>query len=214
MNVAFGAKAGPLATVGLQIITLDQAIQLATGVYGWYKAKERTQSLTQLLSAKGASLVSTSTFDRPIYAECRQQRGKVLSVVSQEGSATSTALPKAPTANPDDPSQACLRALTTGLLCFFDVDATTSILAELIPFALLQLEQEDTTVKIDGPLLTGLRQYVVAVAAEEDSNMIRTDLLELASNYQAQLTEMQLEDALHCDSVDLCEAPLIIGTMK
>ena len=94
-----------------------------------------------------------------------------------------TELPKASTVAPEDPSQACLRALTTGLLFFSNTDATTSILAELIPGALLQMEQEDVTIKIDGPVLTGLRQHVVAVAAEEDSNTIRTELLEIASNH-------------------------------
>ena len=34
MDLAFDAKAGALAQVGLHIITLDQAIQLATGAYG------------------------------------------------------------------------------------------------------------------------------------------------------------------------------------
>ena len=34
MDLAFNAKAGPLAQIGLHIITLDQAIQLATGAYG------------------------------------------------------------------------------------------------------------------------------------------------------------------------------------
>ena len=125
-----------------------------------------------------------------------------------------TELPKASTAAPEDPSQACLRALTTGLLLFSNTDATTSILAELIPGALLKMEQENVTIKIDGPVLTGLRQHVVAVAAEGDSNTIRTELLEIVSNHQARFTGISLELVLRFDSVDACEAPLVIGCMK
>ena len=214
MNVAFRARCGPLEQVGLQIIGLDQAIQLATGAYGWYKAKERTQSLTQLLSTKGASLVSTSSFDKRVYVEYRSQRGQLLGVVIQNSSVASTTLPIASTAIPDDPGHACLRALTTGLLCFFKTDATVSILAELIPHALLQLEQEDTTINIEGPLLTGLRQYVIAIAAEEDSNTVRTELLQLATGYQERLSSFTLRESLEWDSVDKCEAVCIIGFLK
>ena len=214
MDLAFNARAGPLAQIGVHILTLDQVVQLMTGAYGWYKARERTRSLSQLLDAKGAHLVNTSSFDKRVYTQCRGEQGQILGVVVQEGTATSTKLPKASTANPEDPNQACLRALTTGLLCFFNTDATTSILAELIPVALLQMEQEDVTIQIDGPVLTGLKQYVTAVQTEEDSNTIRTELLELASNHQARFVGISLEDVLHCDSLDLCEAPYVIGCMK
>lgn len=214
MNVAFKLNAGPLATIGLQIVSSDQAIQLATGAYGWYKAQGRARSLTQLLSAKGANLVSTSAFDRRIYTECRSQQGQVLGVVVQDGEVQSTELPDASTASPEDSSQACLRALTTGLLCYFDADATTLILAELIPYALLQMEQEGVAFEMEGPLLTGLKQYVKAVAAEEDSNTFRSHLLELASSFQSRLTGISLEDTLSVSAVDMCEAPLILGFLK
>ncbi|KAL2046166.1 hypothetical protein N7G274_001613 [Stereocaulon virgatum] len=121
MDLAFNARAGPLAQVGVHILILDQVVQLATGAYGWYKARERTQSLSQLLEAKGAHLVNTSSFDKRVYTQCRDEQGQVLGVVVREGIATSTKLPKASTANPEDPNQACLRALTTGLLCFFSI---------------------------------------------------------------------------------------------
>ena len=214
MNVAFKIDAGPLATIGLQIFSLDQAIQLASGAYGWYKAQGRTQSLTQLLSAKGASLVSTSAFDVPTYLECRSQSGQVLGVVVQDGEILSTELPEACTARPRDPSQACLRALTTGLLCFFNANATTLILAELIPYAMLQMNQEGVTIKMEGPLLTSLKQCVEATATEEDSNTIRTDLLEIVSNHQAPLANISLEDTLYTNAIDMCEAPLILGFLK
>jgi hypothetical protein len=214
MELAFNVNAGPLAQIGIQIVTLDTAVQLAIGAYGWYKARERSQSLIQLLSAGGVNLVSTSSFNKDIYNRNRQHQGQVLGVVIQNGGVTSTGLPKASTAINEHAGQACLRALTTGILCFYSVEATTSILAELIPFALLQLEQEDATVKMEGPLFTGLKQYVSAIAVEEDSNTYRTHLLQVTSNHQAQFAGVTLNQILACDSTDIIETPLVIGCLK
>src|SRR5271154_1279654 len=173
MELAFNVNAGPLSQIGVQIVTLDAAVQLAIGAYGWYKARERSHSLSQLLSARGGNLISTSSFNKDVYNRNRQHQGQVLGVVVQNGAVVSTELPKASTAINEHAGQACLRALTTGILCFYSVDATTSILSELIPFALLQLEQEDAVVKMEGPLFNGLKQFVSAIAVEEDSNTYR-----------------------------------------
>lgn len=214
MELAFNVKAGPLAQIAIQIVTLDTAVQLAIGAYGWYKARERSQSLIQLLSASGGDLISTSSFNKEVYNGNRQHQGQVLGVVVQNGGVVSAELPKASTAISGHAGQACLRALTTGILCFYSVEATTSILSELIPFALLQLEQEDTTVKMEGPLLTGLKQYVSAIAVEEDSNTYRTHLLQVTSNHQAQFAGVTLTQILACDSTDVIESPLVIGCLK
>lgn len=215
MNLSFSAKAGPLATIGFQLITLDQALQLATGAYGWYKARERTQSLAQLMTAKGASLVSTSTFSKQVYAANRITRSEMIGVVLQEGTFRSTALPKACTGLSDDPGVACLRALATGLLSFYSVDATTSLLADLIPTSLVQLDQDDAEVEFTGPLLAGLRQYVAAVAAEEDSDKFRSHLIDTRSRSQKELFQSEPPGVLFSDSsTDNIEAPVILGCLR
>ena len=118
MELGFNVKnVGPLANIGLQIITLDQVVQIAIGAYGWYKGRERSQSLATLLATKGATLVSTSTFDKRSYHHYRTDHDNMLGVVVQKGCSKSIPLPEASTGFTDDPGQACLRALTTGLLC-------------------------------------------------------------------------------------------------
>jgi hypothetical protein len=214
MELAFNVNAGPLAQIGIQILTLDTAVQLAIGAYGWYKARERSHSLTQLLSARGGSLISTSSFNKDVYNRNRQHQGQVLGIIVQNGAVVSTELPKASTAINEHAGQACLRALSTGILCFYNVDATTSILSELIPFALLQLEQEDAVVNMEGPLFNGLKQYVSAIAVEEDSSTYRTHLLHVASNHQAQFTSVALNEILACDSTEVIESHLVIGCLK
>ena len=40
MSIAVNLKGGPFSQVGLEIVSLATAYQLATGLYGWYKARE------------------------------------------------------------------------------------------------------------------------------------------------------------------------------
>ena len=167
MNLSFRVKnAGPLTNIGLEIISLDTAIHLATGAYGWFKAHERSKSLAQILSANGGELVATSSFNLTAYRDARPYHGVMQGVVVQRGFLDQTPLPKASTAVPSDPGVACLRALTTGILCYFDIDTTVAMLQELIPYALIQMEQEGSVMEILGPLLAGLKQWVLAVATE------------------------------------------------
>ena len=118
MSLAFAVNAGPLAQVGLEIASLPAAYQLATGAYGWFKARERSKSLQELLSVSGGQLVSTSSFNLTLYKDIRTNHTAMQGVVVQDQKVQTTTLPKGSTAIPDNPGAACLRALTTGLLCF------------------------------------------------------------------------------------------------
>ena len=74
-NLSLGVtvSSGPLSQVSIEVISLRTAIQLATGAYGWFKGSERSQSLTQLLSANRAQLKSTSSFSLGRYTGLREE---------------------------------------------------------------------------------------------------------------------------------------------
>jgi hypothetical protein len=63
--------------------------------------------------------------------------------------------------------------MTTGLLCLYNIHDTTRVLADIIPFGMLQPDQEDEIPAFEGPLLSSLRDWVTSVAAEEDCNTYR-----------------------------------------
>jgi len=127
---------------------------------------------------------------------------------------TTTSLPKASTATPDHAGLACLRASTTGLLCFYSVDATAAILSHLIPFVLLQFNQEDINLKMEGPLLSSLEQFASTISIEEDSDTFRTCLLDQASNHQFQLTGAALTEILDRDPIRSDDLMWTIGCLK
>ena len=47
------------------------------------------------------------------------------------------------------------------------------ILQYLIPFALVQLHQEDIAMEFEGPLLASFKHWVFAIMAEDDSDTFR-----------------------------------------
>ncbi len=178
------------------------------------QVRERSQSFIQLPSASVGGLISTGSFHKDVNNGNRQHQGQVLGVVVQNDRVVSTELLKASRAIREHAGQSCLWALKTGLLCSYSLEATKSILSELIQFALLPLDQEDAKVKMEGPLFTGLKQYVSAIAVEEDSNAYRTHPLQATSNLLAQFTSATLSGVLACDSPDVFEPPLVIGCLK
>lgn len=138
MELGFSvSRAGPLSQISVQLLTLDTAVHLATGAYGWWKARERSASFADLIAIDGGHLVSTSSFSLVQYTYNRRQ-GLVQGSYVQDGRLQLVGLPKASTAVPDDAGLACLRALTTGLLCIYSVEATVTILTDLIPYGLMQ----------------------------------------------------------------------------
>ena len=124
MSVAVNLERGPFSQIGLEIVSLATAYQLATGAYGWWKARERSQSLTELLTVSGGELVSTSSFNLSMYRKIRTHHSMVQGVVVQDHEVQRTELPKASTAIPDHPGTACLRALAAGLTCLFALETT------------------------------------------------------------------------------------------
>ena len=214
MSLAFAVNAGPLAQVGLEIASLPAAYQLATGAYGWFKARERSKSLQELLSVSGGQLVSTSSFNLTLYKDIRTNHTAMQGVVVQDQKVQTTTLPKGSTAIPNNPGAACLRALTTGLLCFYETEAIVEILQDLIPYALVQLNQDDTTLEIEGALLASLRQWVSAVALEEDSDMFRKFMLETVAAQLSKTTGAEIDDLIDMDHTSFNELPFIIGVLK
>ena len=214
MSIAVNLKGGPFSQVGLEIVSLATAYQLATGLYGWYKARERSQSLTDLLSVSGGELVSTSSFNVSLYRRTRSQHSMVHGVVVQDRKVQRTELPKASTAIPDHPGTACLRALTAGLLCMFAHDTTVEILQDLIPFALVQLHQDDTTIEFEAALLASLRHWVSAVMAEEDSDIFRDHMQQEINLKQSKLTGMASEEIMSFEYNNNNDLAYVIAVLR
>jgi hypothetical protein len=188
MDLSFNTSgAGPLSQIGIHIISFDTAVHLATGAIGWWKSRSRSLSLTESISASKASLVCTSAFNSATYRERRRWTGLVRGLAVQRSELCAIPGSVQQTAILNDPGLDCLRALTTGLLCFYDVPDTTRVLASIIPFGLLQPDQEDKIPAFEGPLLSSLRDWVTSVAAEEDCNTYRRHLSQLVSSAQNEL---------------------------
>lgn len=214
MAVSFSFNAGPLAQIGFNVLSLDTAYHLAVGAYGWYKARERSQSLNEVWKIAGGELISTSSFNIEQYSLAISRNSMVQGIVIQQGQLLPTSLPRASTALPEDPGLACLRALVTGLLCFYDVEASLAILEAVIPTTLIQGNLEDSGFTIAGPGLSALRDYLNAVAVEEDNNVFRKYLLDKVAKLQSNLTGAPLASIQICEPVHSNDMHLTIGALK
>jgi hypothetical protein len=214
MAVSFSFNAGPLAQIGFNVLSLDTAYHLAVGAYGWYKARERSQSLREVWKIAGGELISTSSFNREQYSLAISRNSMVQGIVIQQGQLLPTSLPKASTALPEDPGLACLRALVTGLLCFYDVEASLAILEAVIPTTLIERNPEDSEFTITGPGVSALRDYLNAVAVEEDNNVFRKSLLDNVAKLQSTLTGAALASIQACEPVHSNDMHLTIGALK
>jgi hypothetical protein len=67
MALQFAVNKGPLSQIVVPLFDLKSAAQLAVGVYGWWKARERVASLAQVLETANCELSPTSTFDLQVY---------------------------------------------------------------------------------------------------------------------------------------------------
>jgi len=214
MSIAVNLKGGPFSQIGLEIASLTTVYQLATGVYGWYKARERSQSLTELLSVSGGELVSTSSFNLSTYRKIRTHHSMVHGVIVQDHKVQRTELPKASTAIPDHPGTACLRALTAGLLCLFALDVTVEVLQDLITFALIQSHQEDTAMEFEAALFASLKHWVSAVMAEEDSDVFRDYMHKEIMLQQSKLTGMPFDEIMNLEYSAVNDIPYVIGVLR
>ncbi|KAL8801633.1 MAG: hypothetical protein Q9182_004318 [Xanthomendoza sp. 2 TL-2023] len=214
MSIAFAVNYGPLAQIGLEIASLPTAYQLATGAYGWFKALERSKSLQELLAVSGGQLVSTSSFSFSLYKTVRTAQTSMQGVVVQGQKAQRTLLPKGSTAVPENSGIACLRAITAGLLLVYKTEAIVEILQDVIPNRLVQMSQDDTSLEIEGAILSSLKQWVSAVALEEDSDMFRKFLLELVAVRQLSMTGRPIAEILELEHPFANEIPLVIGVLR
>jgi hypothetical protein len=64
MALAFDAnQIGPLSQLSIGVEDLSMCHQMATGLDGWWKARERTTSLVDVFANRGGTLIQTSSFD-------------------------------------------------------------------------------------------------------------------------------------------------------
>ncbi|KAI0427513.1 hypothetical protein F5Y09DRAFT_344621 [Xylaria sp. FL1042] len=215
MSLGFTVSAGPLSQVSIDVMSLRTAIQLASGAYGWFKGSERSRSLTQLLSANGVELRSTSSFTSQHYIQLLENHRAMRGVVIENGTMRTVEMPNASTAVSVNPGVTCLRALTCCLLCLCTTEATTVMLQRLIPYGLVQHEMEDGVLEIEGPLLTGLKQWVSTVASEEESNLFRNYLLECVDKNVQALQQADLDKIMRMsDYYHSGDEALILGLLK
>ena len=206
-------QAGPLASISLHVLSFRTAVHLATGAIGWWKARERTRSLSECILSNKAVLVGTTSFNSFAYKE-KRYHGFIQGLVVEGGCLDRTNGQIEATAVANDVGVNCLRALTTGLLCFYKVKITTIILADIIPFGLIQAGQDDEVPEFTGPLLTSLTEFVTAVAAEEDCNTFRKYLLQQVSSYRSCLRGATFQDILQCDPLGEQDLHLVIGALR
>ncbi|GME25728.1 hypothetical protein K432DRAFT_410152 [Neofusicoccum parvum] len=205
---------GPLAQVELPLKPLKTAVYLAKGPHGWHKAAERLDALEQLLVVSGAELAPSSSFDLPTYKDERFVNDMVHGVVVQDEFVDSIPLPEASTGIPDNAGQACIRALTCGLLCFYGADTTVNLLRELIPHALLHPGRGDAELRVEDELLSALQQWVEAVMLEEDANDFRQHLLDEAGEFEASVTGIPPGSLRAMDRININDVPLVLGALK
>ncbi|KAI1771507.1 hypothetical protein F4818DRAFT_445197 [Hypoxylon cercidicola] len=214
-SLGFTVNAGPLSQVSVDVISLRTAIQLASGAYGWFKGGERSQSLTQLLKANGVELRSTSSFTHQNYIQLLEKHRAMRGVVLENGTMRTVEMPNASTAVSNIPGVTCLRALTCCLLCLCTTEATTAMLQRLIPYGLVQHEMEDGVLEVDGPLLSGLKQWVSTVATEEESNLFRNHLLECVDESLLALRQADLDNIMSASEYyNSGDEALILGVLK
>ncbi|KAL2037905.1 hypothetical protein N7G274_009380 [Stereocaulon virgatum] len=153
--MAFNINAGSLSQIAISIISLSSAVQLAVGALRWWRARERSKSLSFTLECAGMSLVPANGFTRPAYLNARHGR-TVRGVSIMNGEVIGGELPTASTSREGSPGHLCLRALTTNHLCFYSISAVAKSLAESAPYSMLHYEQERETLQFEGPVIASL----------------------------------------------------------
>ncbi|CAN9344266.1 unnamed protein product [Alternaria alternata] len=126
------------------------------------------------------SLASSNSFNYAEYRKIREH-GPITGLSARRGKLCQLENGPESTAVTDNASIDCLRALATGLLCFYSEQLTSIILADIIPHGLLHFEQEDNHFEFDGPSFASLSEWIRAVAAEEDCNNFRQRLIQKSS---------------------------------
>jgi hypothetical protein len=213
MELSFNVAWGPISQVAIPLLDVKTAVQLAVGAYGWWKARERSITLVDMVRAIGGQLAPCTTFSLSRYQSARRAT-EVRGIVWYDGRLESVPLPRASTGNWGDLGLICLRAVTAALLALYSVDATTGVLSHIIPKRLINYDVEDTTLEEDGPFRACVRQFVESVAAEEEANTLRTDLwrrLDVAMDEM--LSDSTRRFKFKAEDVQEVEVPIVIGLL-
>jgi hypothetical protein len=62
MEVAFNVAWGPISQIAVPFFDIRSAVQLAVGAYGWWTARERTLSLSEIVQAGGGRIAPSLSF--------------------------------------------------------------------------------------------------------------------------------------------------------
>jgi len=211
MELSFNVACGPISQVALPLLDVKTAVQLAVGAYGWWKARERTITLVDMVQAVGGQLAPSPTFDLSRYQAARRTT-EVRGIAWYDGRLEAVPLPRASTGNWGDLGLICLRAVTTALLAVYNVDATTAVLTHIIPKRLINYDVDDRIRAADGPFVACMKQFVERVATEEEANTLRRDLW--------RLLDATLDETLSVshfkfrpEDVQEIEVPIVIGLL-
>ncbi|KAL0631271.1 hypothetical protein Q9L58_009870 [Maublancomyces gigas] len=214
MELGFSVAAGPLSQISVSLFSIELAVQLATGAYGWWKAGARSQSLSTIVDAKGAKISAASTFHLLRYVDKRTDsliRGVAR---TPSGVFSCVTLSNASTASAGDSGIVCLRAVVCALLCFYNVSTTVEILASALPGTLYTSDQEGGNETIEGPLLSSFRDYVKAAAVEEDNDELRQKLQAEVDSKLLHITGATSSDVFKCDDFLESDAPNFVGALR
>jgi hypothetical protein len=155
MELSFNVPWGPLSQIAIPLVDVNGAVQLAIGAYGWWKARERSLSLIETIATCGQ--LSPSTNFNELRYDAARRTTEVRGIAWYDGRLESLPCPGASTGTMGDKGLICLRAITTALLAIYDVNATTAILAHIIPKHLINYDFGDRVLFIDGPVLSSIR---------------------------------------------------------
>lgn len=214
MELGFTVAAGPLSQISVSLFSIELAVQLATGAYGWWKAGDRSQSLSTIVDAKGAKISAASTFHLLRYVDKRTNSLIRGIARTPTGVFSCVTLSNASTASAGESGLVCLRAVVCALLCFYDVSTTVEILVGALPGTLYTSDQEGGNETIEGPLLCSFRDYVKAAAVEEDNDELRQKLQAEVDAKLPHITGATFSDVFKCDDFLESDAPNFIGALR
>ena len=215
LELALPVSSGPFNQISIPLKSIESAVYLAKGAYGWWKGPEKSRCLLDIIESKKGELSAALTFN-PRTFKAREARYPLqgVSIGSLEPGRTgpiTCTLPAGSTSMTGSEGLNCLRALTTGLLCLFDLEETSKILIEIVPDHLIRHELDDIRLEKQGPLSTALTQYVKTVSLEEDNRRSSQHLLALLDTHQKAVNNLSVEDLKHCQ---VYERPLVIAFLS
>ena len=212
MEVAFNVAWGPISQVATPLLDIKTAVELAMGAYGWWKARERSLSLVDMIRGAGGQLSSCKhCFNVSRYRRARPN-SEMRATAWYDGRLEAFSLPHASTATFGDDGVMYLRALTTALLALYNLESTSAILTRIIPEFLIAYESPNSRLVADGPFIHCIRQFVKSVASEEQSDTIRTRLW---SQVDEQYNNMLSNSDYRFRSKDVqeVEVPIVVGLL-